>query len=970
MKVQGRCAPWTVAIMLVCLVHISGLGKASPDPFQGQLVSVGILSFQDDSGLNAPPEFGQKIAQEVQQKLVVSYKDLLPRVISAGTDAAAIKGLTVDQLVTLGKQNGLKFIVRGGLLAISSESAGEETKTSAQLYAEIISVDTANVSSVRAEGIGAQKGPAPDTTAQLGSTDFRSNEFRASALGQALSSAIEQLATSVHQAVTATQTAATSGQTQTGTETGQAGGQATSVDAQAAQAAEADAELQQLIAQAEALLASNSTSSTENLSALSQALEGVKTALASKTSLMEQSQDTAPADQQLAARQQELQAAMNKATEEAATSETTSAEAQPTGEKKGFMARIDDFAGQSLSLLQKIQEMRAALRGLREEQSASPTGETGETGVEAAMPSEAPAEEVSGVVTEDGSPVEGAVVTDEESGMSTTTDSSGSYTLQGLISGKLAKLIVSQGQKKMSAQVEVFPGRANVADLQFKKMSAGAGMPALTILPSTVVLKGLAATAGQVKGVVRDEQGHPVARALVTLKGLGVARAVSPGEHGLRDASVSARQIRISWTGMHQVSMNHSGTSQAGLTTSFSQGRSAQTLKNIGVARTNSLGQYAFLNVPAGPYQLTINRGGLRMKSAQVEVGPRKIAGANFNFSRGDVVAKLPATKRSLILPGSATVLGGTVLDNQNRPVAGAKVSAVQSESVISVFTPANGTFELRNLKPGTYRVAVYKVGYDSTSENVALRSGGVEQRAFKLKKQTSPLIASLLKNDATRRSQMGPQIRNSGRTQIGTQNSQLMGRVTDFVNGKPLSGVSVVLQGQSSIKTDEQGNYRIEALAPGNYQLMVKRSGYIAEARTITVRSNVSTRHDFALRSERPVEDRTMPGVRVPIGVLGGSDIRKSQVAGQVTGQVSDAKTGKPISGVTVLVPGQRNVLTDQQGRFVVANLTPGSYQISVSKSGFAQAQGTVNVRAGETATANFNLNPIVRPPVRLRLP
>src|SRR5438132_5870853 len=171
MNVQGRCAPWTVAIIFVCLAQISSLGKPSSDPFQGQLVSVGILNFQDDSGLNAPPELGQKMAQELQQKLVLSYKDLLPRVISSGSGASAIKALTVEQLVALGKENGLKFVVRDGLLAVSSESAGEETKINIQLYAEIASMETGSVSSVRAEGTGVQKGAVSDTTALLGSLD-------------------------------------------------------------------------------------------------------------------------------------------------------------------------------------------------------------------------------------------------------------------------------------------------------------------------------------------------------------------------------------------------------------------------------------------------------------------------------------------------------------------------------------------------------------------------------------------------------------------------------------------------------------------------------------------------------------------------------------------------------------------------------------------------------------------------------
>ncbi|HEY3026962.1 MAG TPA: carboxypeptidase regulatory-like domain-containing protein [Pyrinomonadaceae bacterium] len=930
------------------------------------MISVGILSFQDESGTNTPSESGQKIAQELQQKLVVGYKDLLPRVISAGPDATEIKGLTVDQLVALGKQNGLKFIVRGGLLAVNSESAGEDTKVNIQFYAEIASVETANVSSVRAEGIGARKGPAPDTTAQLGSADFRSNEFRASALGQALSSAIEQLAASIHQAVTAP-AATPSGPTQTATETSQAA----TTDAQAAQAAETDAELQQLIAQAEALLAGNSTSSTETLSALSQALEGVKTALASKTSLMEQSQDTTQADQQIAAHQQELQAAMTKAMEEAATSETTSAEAQPSGEKKGFMARIDDFAGQSLSLLQKIQEMRAALRGFKEEQSSYPTGEAGDPGTEAAMPSEGSVEEVTGVITEDGSPVEGAIVTDEESGLSTTTDSSGSYALKGLLSGKLAKLTISKGLKKMTAQVEVFARRANVADLQFKPLSTGSVRPALTVLPSTVVInaiRSVGAPLGQVRGVVRDALGNPVARALVTLRVLGTARTSSPDQETFPGGSMSAHHVNRSRT-----KLTHSPE------TLFGQMPVAQTSKSIGVARTNSLGQYAFLNVPTGAYQLTINHSGQKLKTAQVQVGQRKVAEANFKFTQSDAIARLPMSGRTLILPGAATALRGTVLDDQNHPVAGAKVSAVQSDSVISVFTGMKGTFELRNLKPGLYRVTIFKVGYYGANQQVALRPGGVEQAKFQLKKQSSPMIAGLLRNESIRRSENQKNERRhepSGDTRIsrteithGTETlarkGQLAGNITDAANGKPLSGVSVSLPGQPSTKTDQQGNYRFEPLAPGSYQVSAKLNGYTPETRAITVRSGSSARQDIALRSERRAMPSISGEIRKPPVVIGGIGIRD----GQVTGQVIDSKSGRPISGANVSASAQRTT-TNAQGRFVFANLAPGSYRISVGRSGFSSAQATIAVRAGETATANFKLDPSSVPPVRLRIP
>ena len=159
---------------------------------QTQLVPIGILFFQDESGMNAPADLGQKIAKDLQQKLAVNYKDVLPRMLNAGLDPSA--ALNVEQVVTLERQNGVKFVVRGGLLAVTTENAGEETKIGVQLYASITSVESGSDNNVRVEGSGTQKGPA----AELSSVDLKTAVFRDSALGKALSSATEQLASSIH----------------------------------------------------------------------------------------------------------------------------------------------------------------------------------------------------------------------------------------------------------------------------------------------------------------------------------------------------------------------------------------------------------------------------------------------------------------------------------------------------------------------------------------------------------------------------------------------------------------------------------------------------------------------------------------------------------------------------------------------------------------------------------------------------
>ncbi len=887
----------TLAFILVCLGPLTSFGSIDvgrDSSGQSQLVSVGILSFQDDSGMNAPSELGQKLAQDLQQSLAVSYKDLLPRVLSTGADASAVKTMSVEQIVALGKQNGVKFIVRGGLLALVVDAAGTENKINAQLYAEIISVDAANiVNTVRAEGAGSQA----DKLAALSATDVKSDQFGGSALGQALMVAIGQLTENIHQAVTTSATAP-----QTTTETGQTAAPADAAQAEAAKAADADSELQQLIAQAESLLSSGANAGTETMSAVQQSLEALKTALAAKAGLLEHAQDTGQADQQIAQHKEELQTALSRLTEEAAANASTSTgDQQPSSEKKGLMTRINEFAGEALGFLQKIQEMRAALQGFKQEQSSSGEG----------VPSEEQTEDVNGVVTEDGAPVADAIVTEQESGLSTKTDSDGAYSLKGLTSGKLAKLLVTKGQKTMSAQVDVFHGRSNVADFQLRSVSAsGRPTSASRILPSTVMASAGSKVAGTVKGVILDATGHPVPRALVSLKGLAVAR-------------------------------------------------------------TNSLGQYAFLNVPAGAHQLSVSQGGLKTKSAQVQVAARKSGEANIKFGAADKIASVSA-KGSLIQPGASTTLRGTVLDNANHPITGAKVSVIQSNSVVSVFSGRDGSFEFRNLKPAAYRLAVYKVGFESANQPLALRSGSVERRDLKLKEQASPVIANVLRNQSAQQKKINiaGQGQTSGQSRNTTTSStlqtkgQLTGRITDAADRKPLSGAIISLAGMSSIKTDQQGNYAIANLAPGTYQLRVKRGGYASETRAVTVRFGSPTRQDVALRSERHEDREITTGIIRPSNTVGRMEGR----TGQLTGQVIDAKTGKPIPGASVSFAGQRSIVTDQSGRFTINNLAPGVYQLNVGKVGFAQSQATVSVRAGETATANFKLDPIARAVIRLR--
>lgn len=976
---------WPIAAALCALVWFMFAAVSTESAnfrqsisLQPQVVPIGILFFQDESGMNAPADLGQKIAKDLQQKLAINYKDVLPRMLNAGLDPSA-PAMNVEQVVTLGKQQGVRFVVRGGLLAVTTENAGEETKISVQLYASITSVESASDNNVRAEGSGTQRGPF----GELSSVDLKSAGFRGSALDQALSAATEQLASSIHDAIVAS--ASTTASTIKSTPESSGG----TAETEAAQAAAADQELQQLIAQAESTLAGNPNSSTENINALRQGLEGLKSALATKASRLQENKDTGAADQEIATRKQEMQSALANLTAEASGTDTSAQIQQPSGEKKSLLARIGDFAGEATSLLQKIQELRSTLRSLREDQSANQGEPQDPTSPQdPGAPTEQTTGEVTGTVTEDGNPVEGAIVTGQEGGGSVTTDINGLFNLKGLTPGTLVQLTVTKnGQIIGRGQVDVLGGRAAIADFQVPSRPDGRipvkAMPG--VLASSLVgnrARTPGGLTGTLKGVVRDAMGRPVPFALVQLSG-------------------------------------------------------------VGMARTNAQGQYSFVNVPVGIHQLTVRQSGMKPKSSQVTVAAQTNVEARTQFAAADAITR---GRQSLIHVSARTVLRGTVLDNQTHPLDGAKISVIQSETTVSVLTAPAGTYELRNLKPGFYIVSVYKVGYQVARQTVMLKASATEQRNFQLSPIASAAVNKLIKNAIVSRgevrgvvrTQIGAPIANAlievrpeGRpfliartltnskgeyalrlaeggynlkarqqsfqdgnntvsvraggatrsdfelrqtrtsttgTAVGTTTlrppvilkGQLAGRVTDG-NGKPVAEAIIALQRQRRTTTDRDGNYTVAQLTPDSYRITVIKDGFTAEEKTIDVRGGISTRQDFVLK--------TAGGAR-QVGRLPNAGIVLART-GQIAGRVIDGKTGAPLAGVNVSIAGQRTVTTGANGSYSFTNVGFGTYQVTARKSGFTEGQKSVTIRGADTVPANFALTPtFVRPIPTLRRP
>jgi hypothetical protein len=877
------------------------------------------LTFQDESGAGAPQELGQKITQSLQQKINVNNKNLLARSLSLATDEPSVKAMTVEQLAAFGKQSGVKFVVRGAVLAVSGGGSGGG-KVTIQLYADVVSVETSSVNTVRAEGSSA----ASKAHVQPSSTDFTD----ASPLGQAVDVSVEQLATSVSQTVSSTTSlAATTEHREDPPVANQQGDQSGAAQKEDAAAVEADEELRQIMAQAVALLSSSPAGGVESLNALGQALNGLKTALASKAALLEQGKETTQADQEIVSRKQDLQSALATITQQLVSTDTAAADAQQTtstdaaaadtqqlgstdtaaaegpqasGEKKNAFASLTEYMGEALNILQKIQEMRALFRSAREEASLNDMAAAGAMNGQPS-PTLEPTAEINGEVVDSGAPAEGVIVTEPESGSTAITDGNGLYTLKNVLASKMVTLQFAKAGKQLaSGRVDLANRRSAIADFDLSAKSAN--FSAVTIIPSVVVVN--AATprgvnTGSLRGVVRDAGGAPLARALVSLKG-------------------------------------------------------------IAMARTDSQGKYVFMNVPSGTHQVTVQRSGLESKAGQVQVAAERTSEAKFQLAPNRQNTRETGGSQ-IFTRGAGASFHGVILDNLKRPVAGAKITIIQSESAASVMSGSNGGYEFRDLKPGMYRTMVSKLGYGGAPLYVFLRASGSESRDFQLNLAPSPLVEKAIAQ-ARRTS---PSSTVQALTAQSRLNEMKVGRLTganvDSQKGSPIPGATISTQGRQSATTNREGRHAAATSPMGNNKFGVNTPGLGEQEQSTAIRAGVVAREESASKA---VKSRITP--ITPSATQVTNQFKSVQLRGQVT----DAKTGRPLSQVTISVSNQRSVVTDQAGLFTITNLAPGASQVSVRKDGYSDTGGTFTIHAGETATANFKMVPRSETPVRFTLP
>ena len=81
------------------------------------------------------------------------------------------------------------------------------------------------------------------------------------------------------------------------------------------------------------------------------------------------------------------------------------------------------------------------------------------------------------------------------------------------------------------------------------------------------------------------------------------------------------------------------------------------------------------------------------------------------------------------------------------------------------------------------------------------------------------------------------------------------------------------------------------------------------------------------------------------------------AQNPGSITGEVTSSSMA-PLSEVQVFIVGtQMGGLTASNGRYLIRNVAPGTYQVRAVRIGYETVTQSVTVAAGQTAAVNFTL-------------
>jgi large repetitive protein len=262
-----------------------------------------------------------------------------------------------------------------------------------------------------------------------------------------------------------------------------------------------------------------------------------------------------------------------------------------------------------------------------------------------------------------------------------------------------------------------------------------------------------------------------------------------------------------------------------------------------------------------------------------------------------------------------SAVITGTITDSiTHAPLNGTLVEVQSVNGVYSGFAVAdsNGKYTINsNLGTGTYNVTEFSpTGHLTNTVSGQLVTAG----------QTTTVNIAL------------------------SPSGVISGKVTNSVNGQPLSGVDIFVTNSlgtvfyGSATTDSSGNYQINTdLATGSYTVEAFYGSSFA-----TYPSSVNV-----------IAGQTTSSINFQLTVV-------VIPSGTVSGKVTSSGVAIDNAYVTVQGPGGSNSnYTDSNGNYIISSgLLTGSYTVNVTATGYvSQQQTSVSITVNQLTTINFGL-------------
>ncbi|MEK1833446.1 carboxypeptidase regulatory-like domain-containing protein [Priestia megaterium] len=320
----------------------------------------------------------------------------------------------------------------------------------------------------------------------------------------------------------------------------------------------------------------------------------------------------------------------------------------------------------------------------------------------------------------------------------------------------------------------------------------------------------------------------------------------------------------------------------------------AQSLTPIALTITDQQGNYQFTGLQPGNYT---------------------ILGSEFNFSSassGATVISNQSTTTNLFLQPNPASISGVITTTVGTPINNASIRVLdQNETVIGFgVTGPDGRYAVSNIPSGAFTIVISAPEFQSLLSSITLNQGDSRQ----------DVNFTLIPNPGT-----------------------LTGRVTN-VSGNPLTGalITVRILGSTGIVvkttvTDQNGDYQVESLLPGSYNVTVYVSGFETKTVGALVQSNKTTTTNFVL-----------------IGLTG-------SINGVILNDLSQPLIG---STVSVSLFNENSILiftttANSTGSFSFLNVEPGNYINIASAPGFINEIIGVNVEADKTTFVTLLLQP-----------